>query len=306
MHVIDSSYFTEGDRLEVLFDRAAELETLEKKSILPSSLHGKIVAHLFYEPSTRTRLSFETATQKLGGGVITAENAKENSSAAKGETIEDTVRIVGGYADVIVLRHFEKGMAARAAAVSPVPIVNAGDGAGEHPTQALLDLYTIRKELGKIDGLTVALVGDLLYGRTVHSQLPLFAKYKKLHLIFIAPDALKLPEEYKNFLKQKKVGFEETADLSGAAARADIVYMTRIQKERFKDLADYEKVKSSYVFDLKTLAKMKKNGILMHPLPRVNEIVPEVDGDPRAAYFRQAKNGVYVRMALLETVLGTP
>ncbi|MBS4016055.1 MAG: aspartate carbamoyltransferase [Candidatus Latescibacteria bacterium] len=267
-------------------------------------LKGKIMATIFYEPSTRTRLSFETAMIRLGGELISTENAREFSSTAKGESLEDTTRILGGYSDLIVLRHFESGAAERAAKVSPVPIINAGDGPGQHPTQALLDLYTIKNELGKIEGISIAMVGDLAYSRTVRSLSYLLAKYSGVKIYFVAPEVVKMHGDIKNHLTNNNVPFFEETDLVKVAAEVDVIYQTRIQKERFgENLDDFEKAKDKYIIDKNILKVMKKHAIVMHPLPRVNEISVEVDEDKRAAYFRQAQNGLYIRMALLKMIL---
>jgi len=303
-HVLTTKQFLNKKVLKHIFDIADELEVKDKKGKIPQTLKGKIIATLFYEPSTRTRFSFETAMLKLGGQVITTENAKDFSSAVKGETIEDTVRVVGNYANAIVLRHPENGTAAKAAKVSPVPIINAGDGSGEHPTQALLDLYTIKKELGRVDNLKIGLVGDLLYGRTIHSLINLLSIYKNIELYLISPKELRLPEEYKIILKNKGIKFFEYDKLEKILPIADVLYMTRIQKERFKSLSLYNKVKDSFAINQNVLSKFPKKSIIMHPLPRVNEIDTDVDTDKRAAYFRQAKNGFYIRMALLKICLG--
>ncbi len=269
-----------------------------------SQFHGRIMATLFYEPSTRTRFSFETAMHRLGGSVISTENAAEFSSVAKGETLEDTVRILNGYADVLVIRHYEVGSAKRAASVSRIPIINAGDGAGQHPTQALLDLYTIHKEIGSIDGLRIAMVGDLAQGRTVRSLTYLLSKYQDIRIYFVAPPSLKMKQDILDHLREKQVWFTEETDLDKVLPEVNVVYQTRIQKERFGDrLADYEQCRGVYVINSESLRLMKANAIVMHPLPRLDEIAMEVDSDPRAAYFRQAQNGLYVRMALLSMVL---
>lgn len=264
-------------------------------------LHGKILASLFYEPSTRTRLSFETAMHRLGGSVITADGL-QFSSLYKGETIEDTIMMAGQYADIICMRHPEKGSADRAAAVSPVPFMNAGDGPGQHPTQALLDLYTILKEKGKIEGLHIAMVGDLLYGRTVHSLCFLLGLYPGIRFTLVAPKELPMPEKVTSFLKEKGLSYTEIDAIDGALD-ADVIYMTRVQKERFEDPKEYERLKLKYIL---TAGHMKSGNItVMHPLPRVGEISTDVDALPNAAYFRQARNGVPVRMALLSMLLGT-
>jgi aspartate carbamoyltransferase catalytic subunit len=266
-------------------------------------LAGYTLATIFYEPSSRTRLSFETAMHKLGGNVISTENAREFSSAIKGETVEDTVRIVAGYADAIVIRHYEQGSAHRAAAVSPVPILNAGDGPGEHPTQALLDLYTIGHELGRIDGLRVALVGDLRFGRTARSLARLLRLTRGTELVFVSPPPVPMGDDIRAELDAAGIPYRDEPDLLAVLPHVDVVYQTRVQKERFTTPADYEAAKGHYVIDTAAMRHLARDAILMHPLPRVDEIATEVDTDPRAAYFRQAHNGVYVRMGLLERVL---
>ena len=262
------------------------------------------MATLFYEPSTRTRLSFEAAMVRLGGTVLTTESAAEFSSAAKGETLADTVRTVEAYADVIVLRHFQSGSAAVAAAAAQKPLVNAGDGPGQHPTQALLDVYTIAKELGRLDGLTVALVGDLANGRTVRSLAYLLSKFEGVKLVFVAPPVVRMGDDIKAFLTEKGVQWSESEDLLATAAACDVLYQTRIQKERFTDRpADYEAARGRYVVNAGVMAVLPRRAIVMHPLPRLDEIATEVDGDPRSAYFRQAANGLFIRMALLKVLL---
>ena len=241
---------------------------------------------------------------KLGGGVITTENAAEFSSVAKGETLEDSIRVINHYADVIVLRHPEKGASARAAAVSRIPVLNAGDGTGQHPTQALLDLYTIKKETGKIDGTHIAFVGDLKNGRTVRSLAYLLGKYKKVHVSFISPKALRIGDDIKEYLDKHNVSYEEAETWDKALPRVDVLYQTRIQKERFKSLAEYKKYKGGYILTMKEVDKMKKWAIVMHPLPRVDEIATEVDASPKAVYFKEARYGLLVRMALLKQIFG--
>ncbi len=284
---------------DAILQKAAEMEQVLKKGG-DDRLHGRILAALFYEPSTRTRLSFETAMLRLGGQVISAEGI-QFSSMYKGETIEDTMRIVGSYADIIAMRHPEAGSADRAASASPVPFINAGDGPGQHPTQALLDLYTIQKEMGKIDDVTIAMVGDLRYGRTVHSLSYLLCLYKNVRFTLISPKELTMPSKVTTeFFDKKGIQYTETEDLN-AAFECDILYMTRIQQERFADQSAYERLKNVYTL---TPAHVKgKKTIVLHPLPRVGEISPEVDTLPNAAYFRQAKNGVPVRMGLLDMLL---
>ena len=279
---------------------SAEMEHILEKDGSNGFLKGKVLAALFYEPSTRTRLSFETAMQRLGGEVISAEGI-QFSSMYKGETFEDTMKVVGQYADIIVMRHPEQGSADRAAAVAPVPFINAGDGPGQHPTQALLDLYTIHKEIGRVDGLKIAMVGDLRYGRTVHSLSFLLGLYKNIEFTLISPEELSMPEKVTSFLKEKQMPFVETRELS-PGLDCDVLYMTRIQEERFTDHSEYERLKNVYTLTAKHLKGKKVT--VMHPLPRVSEISTDVDPLPNAAYFRQVRNGVPVRMALLSMLLG--
>jgi aspartate carbamoyltransferase catalytic subunit len=302
-HIVSVKQLGNKKLLEQFFASAEQMERDDKLHTLPQSLRGRILATLFYEPSTRTRFSFEAAMQKLGGSVLTAENAKESSSASKGESIADTVRIVSGYADAIVLRHYEEGTAALAAEASPIPVINAGDGIGEHPTQALADIYTIQKELGRVDGLKVTLIGDLLNGRTIHSLLPLLSLYRGVTITLVSPVQLRLPSKYTRYLKAKGVSFSETDKLAASIRAADVVYVTRVQRERFASEEDYKLVKDAYVIDAKMADKLKSKAIIMHALPRVKEISPDVDANYRAAYFRQAKNALYIRMALLAYLL---
>ncbi|KKR51402.1 MAG: Aspartate carbamoyltransferase [Candidatus Curtissbacteria bacterium GW2011_GWA1_40_16] len=270
-----------------------------------NAMSGKIMSTLFYEPSTRTRLSFESSMLRLGGGVISTESAAEFSSASKGETLEDTIRVVNAFSDVIVLRHFAAGASIIAQKYSRVPIINAGDGNGEHPSQALLDLYTIFSKFSGKD-MTVAMVGDLLNGRTIHSLSVLLSLYPQIKLIYVSPQALAIPKSLKTFLKGKKIKYSETLNLDTALKNADVIYQTRIQKERFKNETDYIKFKGLYILDKNSLKRLKKKAIIMHPLPRVNEITPDVDDDPRAVYFEQVQNGLYVRMALLLYLFDKP
>ena len=291
------------EEVEKILSRAGEMEKECKAGQVQKLLENKIVACMFFEPSTRTRLSFETAVLKLGGEVISSENAEANSSAYKGETIEDTTRMLNCYADIIVIRHPKMGTALKAAAVSSKPVINAGDGANEHPTQALLDLYTIKKEHGRLENISIAFVGDVLNSRTLRSLVPLLMRYKGNKFYFVSPKELVLAEEYRKFLKENNVDFKETNSLEEILPKVDVLYMTRVQKERFENASDYEKVKDSFLLEMKHVAKLKKDAIIMHPLPRVNEIATEIDSDSRAAYFRQAENGLYVRMAILAEVL---
>ncbi len=299
-HVIESQQFSRS-LLEELFARSDEIKREPHKFM--GRLNGQVMAALFYEPSTRTRLSFEAAMLRLGGQTMGTDNAREFSSAAKGETLEDSIRIVGGYADVIVIRHNEEGAAKRAASVSSVPIINAGDGPGQHPTQALLDIYTIKDELNRVDGIKVAMVGDLANGRTVRSLTYLLSKFKEIKIWFVAPPAVAMRDDLKAHLDEHHIPWFETEDLESVLPEVDVVYMTRIQKERFADPDAYNAVNGIYRIDGSSLALMRKYSIVMHPLPRVDEIAPEVDEDPRAAYFRQARNGLPVRMALLDRLL---
>ncbi len=287
--------------IERVLEQAARFEEQCKKRPKLDALAGRILATLFYEPSTRTRMSFESAMHRLGGDVISAASAAKTSSAAKGETLADAARVISGYADVVVQRHPEIMSAHDAAKGATVPIINAGDGSHEHPTQALLDLYTIQKERGQIDGLHVALVGDLKYGRTVHS-LAQALKHWDVTLTLVSPLTLKMADAITSSVK-RKITVNETQDLETAMKACDVLYVTRIQRERFKDPADYEQVKGIYVIDHKLVERTNPDMTIMHPLPRVNEIAIDVDKLPGAAYFRQADNGVYARMALLALVL---
>jgi len=281
-----------------ILDVAKTMEPLATKG--SDMLKGKILATLFFEPSTRTRLSFETAILKLGGAYIDLE--PEIASIKKGENLADTIRTVENYADAIALRHGLEGSAKLAAEFSRVPIINGGTGAQEHPTQAFIDLYTMRKEKGKIDGLKVALVGDLRYGRTVHSLAYALALYN-IELYLVSPETLRMRKDVLETIKSK-IPVTENANLDAIIPKIDVLYVTRIQKERFPDATEYAKVKGAYKIDLKTLKNAKKDMILLHPLPRVDEIAPEVDATPQAKYFQQVWNGVVVRMALLSLVLG--
>lgn len=265
-------------------------------------LKGKVIATLFFEPSTRTRLSFEAAATQLGAQIIGFADPNV-SSAKKGETLHDSIKVIGGYCDAIVMRHPEAGSAKVGADATNVPVINGGDGPNQHPTQTLLDLYTIRKEKGRITGLNVGFLGDLKYGRTVHSLADALAKFN-CNMFFISPPSLKMPKEIKDELSSQGVNFIETEDLNKVSSQLDVLYATRIQKERFPSEKEYNKVKNSYVLDRKLLTKTKKDIRIMHPLPRVNEISPNLDQFEQAVYFKQAHNGVAVRKALLALVLG--
>lgn len=297
-HVISAAQFNR-ELLDAIFTRAAALEGTRGHS-----LAGRIMATLFYEPSTRTRLSFESAMLRLGGAVLGTEAAHVFSSAMKGETLEDTIRMVTAYADVIVLRHDQEGAAARAAAVAGVPIINAGDGPGEHPTQSLLDLFTIEREIGRVEGLHVALCGDLRFGRTVRSLAQLLALYPGVRLSFVAHAVVQVGEDVRRVLEQHHTPYTLCQRLDDVIGDVDVVYQTRVQKERFTDPAEFEVARGAIRIDQATMERLPARSIVMHPLPRVDEISPEVDADPRAAYFRQAANGVALRMALLEALLG--
>ena len=298
-------HFIESQQLnkQTIFSLFKKAEELEKSN--ERLLSKKILATLFYEPSTRTRLSFESAMLKLGGDVISTENAKEFSSAVKGESLEDTIRIISSYADIIVLRHFEEGAAKIAASVSSVPVINGGDGSGQHPTQALLDLYSIWKEIGRVENITVLMVGDLKNGRTVRSLCYLFGKFENIKIIFIAPKPLQIKDDIKEYLERHKVEFEEKNELDKHLPEVDIVYMTRIQKERMTS-EEYQNAKGLYSITEENLKLLKRDARLLHPLPHVEEIelsLKTEQEDRRVAYFRQAKNGLYIRMALLSYLL---
>ncbi len=288
--------------LETIFGVAHEMEEMVRRVGSFDLLKGKILANLFYEPSTRTSSSFTSAMERLGGSVIPI-NEVRYSSVSKGESLPDTVRTLEAYADVIVLRHPETGSAALAARYARKPIINAGDGIGEHPTQALLDLFTIREELGDIDALTVTMLGDLKYGRTVHSLARLLTLYN-VRLNYVSPEILRMPDEVMAEVAEKGIPQAEYRELEPVLAETDVLYVTRVQKERFASEAEYDEVKGAYVIDTETMARARERMIVMHPLPRVTEIAMEVDDDPRAAYFRQMEYGLYIRMALLAMVLG--
>ncbi len=295
-HVLSSDQYTK-ESLEELFDLTYKIQKNPKK--YENRLEDKIIAIMFYEPSTRTRLSFETAALKLGAKIITTENAGEFSSAAKGETIEDTVKVIAGYADAMVIRHKSDTSAVEAARADKIPILNAGAGKGEHPTQALLDLYTIREKKGRLNNLKVAILGDLKYGRTIHSLIKLLSLFENIEIYGLSKEAFALPEEYIEMLKQKGIEYKKCNSFDELPKDLDIIYHTRIQAERFE--GDFGK--EEFIIDQKVLDKFSKDTILLHPLPRVIEISEEVDDDPRACYFEQAHNGLYVRMALLMQVL---
>lgn len=286
------------DEILRILDLAAEFELQPRQDIL----RGKVIASLFFEPSTRTRLSFESAVQQLGGSIIGFASA-DTSSVRKGETLKDTILTVSNYSDLIIMRHPVDGSARYASEVSPVPIINAGDGANQHPTQCLLDLYSIRKTQGKLDNLDVTFVGDLKYGRTVHSLAIALCQFNtRFHLV--SPTELKLPSAVKRHIKEAKLQYTQYTDLSEVIPKSDIIYMTRIQRERFPDPLEYEKVKNSYNLFNSMLDDSRNNLRILHPLPRVNEISVDVDSNPKAYYFEQALNGVFVRQALVASILG--
>lgn len=276
-------------------------EEFEKKPV-QKLLEGKVVATLFFEPSTRTRLSFESAINRLGGKIVGFSDVS-SSSVTKGETLHDTIRMVSSYSDLIVMRHPVEGSARYASEIASVPVINAGDGANQHPTQTMLDLYSIRKTQGTLENLNIFMVGDLKYGRTVHSLAMAMSKWNAT-FNFISPEELKMPDEFKLYLENMGLKYYEHNDFSDIISRADIIYMTRVQKERFSDPIDYEKVKNVYVLKNKMLKNTKPNMRILHPLPRVNEINTDVDTNPQAYYFEQALNGVFTRQAILCSLLG--
>ncbi len=289
-------------KLDYIFRVGQEMQILVERFGSADLLQGKILANLFYEPSTRTSSSFMAAMLRLGGQVIPINNV-QYSSVTKGESLPDTIRTLESYADVIVLRHPELGSAAIAAHYAKKPIINAGDGVGEHPTQALLDLFTINQDLGQLDGLKIAMVGDLKYGRTVHSLTKLLINYG-VEFVFVNPDILPMPQDVLDVVRSTGHTFHQTKDVHEVIGDVDVLYVTRVQKERFTDLAQYDRAKDYYVVDEALMSHAKQKMIVMHPLPRINEISYAIDDDPRAAYFRQMRNGMYIRMALLAAVLG--
>jgi aspartate carbamoyltransferase len=299
--ILDGAQFTR-EELEYIMDVAENLRNRLNRHHSLSNMQGYVMGSLFFEPSTRTRLSFEMAMHRLGGSVVGFASAVE-SSAAKGESLSDTIRTVDQYADLIVLRHPQVGAAREAADAALAPVINGGDGTGQHPTQALLDLLTIRAERGRVDGNTIVLCGDLKHGRTVHAGVEMYKHYD-CKLIFVSPEALRMPPETTTRLRAHGVDVEETADLEAAIARADVLYMTRIQRERFADLAEYERLKGHYVLTREMVERINPKMTILHPLPRVDEIAADVDTLPTAAYFRQVREGLYIRMALIALVMG--
>lgn len=296
--IVSITDYTQEQILRIL-DSALKFEANPNQELL----HGKVAATLFFEPSTRTRLSFEAAVNRLGGRIIGFSDVSTTSSV-KGETLNDTIRIVSNYADIIIMRHFLEGAARYASEVTNIPIINAGDGSNQHPTQTMLDLYSIRKTQGKLDNLNITLVGDLKYGRTVHSLLMAMAHFNPT-FFFVAPEELKMPEEYKVFCDRNNIRYQERTEFDAEVInKSDILYMTRVQKERFTDAMEYEKVKNVYTLHNNMLEHSRDNLRILHPLPRVNEIDIDVDDNPKAYYFDQAKNGLFVRQAIICDALG--
>jgi aspartate carbamoyltransferase catalytic subunit len=291
------------EHISLILETAARFEQVLASGGRLSNLEGKVMALLFYEPSTHTRLSFETAVLRLGGQVVSVQDARVSSSAVKGESLYDTGRMISGYADVAVIRHNLEGSARELAEGANIPVINGGDGAGQHPTQALLDVYTIQKENGRLNNLTVTLAGDLKNGRTVHSLSWLLGKFGP-RFYFVSPEELRMPAEITRDLRAEGIEVFETTSLPEAAAKSDVLYMTRVQKERFTSEEEYNRLKGTYVIDRDLIRKSKPGITLMHPLPRVNEIAREVDAFEGAAYFRQAANGGPIRMAVISLLTG--
>jgi aspartate carbamoyltransferase catalytic subunit len=289
--------YSKDDILRIL-DLAEQFE----KNPNPRLLEGKLVATLFFEPSTRTRLSFETAVNRLGGRVIGFSDAA-TSSSSKGESLKDTIKTVSNYVDLIIMRHPVEGAARYASEVAGVPVINAGDGANQHPTQTMLDLYSIKKTQGKLTDLTISMVGDLKYGRTVHSLL-MAMRYFNPRYNFVSPPELRIPEQYRAFCKENGIEYHEYEDMNRILNESDILYMTRVQQERFTDPVEYEKVRNTYSLHNAMLEGTKDNLRILHPLPRITEIAEDVDSNPKAYYFEQAKNGVYARQAVICSILG--
>lgn len=298
-HLLSPMDFT-TEELDKLFDLANDIE--QNKAKYAHACDGKILATCFYEPSTRTRLSFESAMLRLGGQVLGFSDAG-SSSASKGESVSDTIRVISGYADICAMRHPKEGAPMVAAEKSLIPVINAGDGGHQHPTQTLTDLLTIRSLTGSIKNFTIGLCGDLKFGRTVHSLIHALVRYEGINFIFISPEELKVPDYITEELKAHNIPYEEVTNLETVMPQLDFLYMTRVQRERFFNEEDYIRLKDFYILDAAKMALAKPDMLVLHPLPRVNEISVEVDNDPRAAYFKQAQYGVYVRMALILTLL---
>ena len=299
-HLIDIIDFTPAEIDELI---ATAEDIIENPAKYQDVCAHKQLATLFFEPSTRTRLSFESAMLGLGGTVLGFSEAN-SSSTSKGETVQDTIHTVSCYADIIAMRHPKEGAPFAASMVSNVPIINAGDGSHNHPTQTLTDMLTIHRELGRLENFTIGFCGDLKFGRTVHSLTNALSRQTGIHFVFISPDELKMPDYTKNALEKKGLSYEETDSLEEAMPKLDVLYMTRVQKERFFNEADYIRLKDTYILDPQKLENAKKEMCILHPLPRVNEITVDVDKDPRAAYWRQVKNGKFIRMALILKLLG--
>ncbi|MCI9144009.1 MAG: aspartate carbamoyltransferase [Lachnospiraceae bacterium] len=298
-HLMSPLDFT-TEELDRLFDLANDIENHPAK--YAHTCDSRILATCFYEPSTRTRLSFESAMTRLGGRVIGFADAT-SSSAAKGESVSDTIRVISGYADICAMRHPKEGAPMVAAEKSGIPVINAGDGGHQHPTQTLTDLLTIRSLKGRLGDFTIGLCGDLKFGRTVHSLINALIRYENIRFVFISPEELRVPDYITDMLKEKEIPFQEVIRLENVMPQLDLLYMTRVQKERFFNEEDYVRLKDFYILNADKMSLAKKDMLVLHPLPRVNEISVEVDSDPRAVYFRQAKYGVYVRMALILTLL---
>ena len=299
-HLIDIIDFTPAEIDELI---ATAEDIIENPAKYQDVCAHKQLATLFFEPSTRTRLSFESAMLGLGGSVLGFSEAS-SSSTAKGETVQDTVHTVSCYADIIAMRHPKEGAPFAASMISDVPIINAGDGGHNHPTQTLTDMLTIHRELGRLENFTIGFCGDLKFGRTVHSLANALSRQTGIHFVFISPEELKMPDYTKSALEKKGLSYEETTSLEEAMPKLDVLYMTRVQKERFFNEADYIRLKDTYILDPEKLENAKKEMCILHPLPRVNEITVDVDKDPRAAYWRQVKNGKFIRMALILKLLG--
>lgn len=295
-HLLDPTNLT-TEEVELIITRA--LDIIDNKEKYAHACEGKKLATLFYEPSTRTRLSFTAAMMELGGNVLGFSDAK-SSSVSKGETVADTVRVISAFADIIAMRHYKEGGPHVASEYSRIPVINAGDGGHSHPTQTLTDLLTIRREIGRFDNLTIGLCGDLKYGRTVHSLIKAMRRYENVRFVLISPAELRLPDYMKAELGDN---YTELSTLEEAMPLVDVLYMTRVQQERFADVDEYMRLRDSFILDTEKMALAKKDMIVLHPLPRVNEITVDVDKDPRAAYFRQVENGKYVRMSLIYTLL---
>lgn len=302
-HLLSATQFSHCDEVEELLDKTSYYKTNPNDGSISTILKNKIICTMFFEPSTRTRLSFESASLRLGAKVISCENAQSNASSAKGETLDDAIKVIAGYADGLVIRHPEKNSLSQSSIHSTVPIINAGDGNGEHPTQGLLDLFTIKEKLGTLNNLTIGFVGDIKNARTVHSTIRLLSLYTGNTFKIITPPTLKIDSDSIGDVTRNGNSVIELTDWNGHIESCDVIYMTRTQKERFESSQEYYAVKDNFILTQDIVAKMKKNSIILHPLPRVNEIHPSVDSDQRSCYFQQAHNGVFTRMAILEMLL---